>query len=355
MTRIAIKHIHRVKKTLRNGKIAEYHYIERGGPRFWACSDLVKKNGPAYFALYKEALGDLLPSKNLFREIIIAYLKSPEFKGLAERTRQDIDGSIKHIDGIDAKFGNAPLQAFNDYRIRKTSYAWRDELAKRSKRTADARLSHLAAIVTWALDRGYLVQHHLQKIKKLYKVDRSEIVWTQAEIDEFCAIAPQWVANILIVATETGLRPGDLAKLNKAHVKTTSTGKRIVLRTGKRGKVVSIPLTNRLHDLISSLPNDQIQILVGARGGSIKNSDILGQTVGKWKKKTSIRADLHLYDARGTAATRLFKANATLKEIALVMGWSVQHAAKMIEIYCSINPENNDDVLVKLQQPDLFN
>lgn len=355
MTRVQIKGIHRVKKTLTCGKIAEYHYIERGGPRFWASTDLVEKNGPAYFALYQEAIKETTPCKNLFREVIKGYLNSPEFNKLAKRTKKDIRTSIHHNEGIDSKFGDAPLKAFNDYRIRKAVYDWRDFLAQKSERTADARVNHLSAMVTWALDRGYLIQHHLQRIKNLYTVDRSEIIWTQAEIDEFCAIAPQWVSNILIVATETGLRPADLAKLNRGHIKNATTGPRIVLRTGKRNKVVSIPLTKKLSTLISTLPKNQFQILVGAKGGSIKNSDILGQTVGKWKKKTSIKEDLRLYDARGTAATRLFQANATLKEIALVMGWSVQHAAKMIEIYCSIHPENNDDVLVKLQQPDLFN
>ena len=350
MTLVKIKGIHRVKKRLSDGTKVEYHYIFRGGPRFWSSTDNVEKPGPAYFQLYQETIGTAPLAKGKFREILISYQKSPEYKKLADRSRKDINTSIFSVDGIDEVFGDAPLAAFNDHRIRKQAYEWRDRLAERSERTADARLAHLAAINTWALDRGYLVQHHLQKIKKLYRVDRSDIVWSQSEIDEFCAIAPQHVANILIAATETGLRPGDLIKLNRTHLKKTNYGTRIELITNKRGRVVSIPVTERLQELINNLPPTQLQFLVGSKGHPHGNANRLGQLITQWKKKTFVRQDLRLQDARGTAATRLFQAGLPLHNIALFMGWSPQHASKMIEVYCQMNPEDNADVLIRLKQ-----
>jgi integrase len=350
MTKIQIKGIHRVKKTLSNNKTVEYHYIYRGGQRFWSSTDKVLKHGPVYFQLYQEALGTAPLARGQFREILIAYQKSPEFTKLAPRTQNDINTSIFSNDGIDDVFGNAPIAAFNDHRIRKQAYNWRDRLATRSERTADARLAHLAAINTWALDRGYLVQHHLQKIKKLYRVDRSDMVWSQNEIDEFCSIAPQHVANILIVATETGLRSGDLIKLNRTHLKKTDYGTRIEMMTNKRGRVVSIPVTQTLQNLINEIPATQLQFLVGCKGLPHGNPNRLGQLITLWKKKTFVRQNLRLQDARGTAATRLFQAGLPLHNIALFMGWSPQHAAKMIEVYCQMNPADNADVLIKLQK-----
>ena len=44
-----------------------------------------------------------------------------------------------------------------------------------------------------------------------------------------------------------------------------------------------------------------------------------------------IRAEVHFHDCRGTAATRLFEADATVREIALHMGGSVETAARMIQ------------------------
>lgn len=348
MSRVQIKGIHRVKKTLASGKVVEYHYIARGGAKFWSSLDKVPKNGPAYFELYKEALEETPHAKGLFREIILAYLKSPEFKNLAERSQKDIKRSIQDID---AKFGDAPLKFFNNHKIRKIAYAWRDTF--NSPRVADMRLSHLAALNNWALDRGYLVQHHLQKIKKIYRVDRSQIIWSENEIEEFCSIAPQHVANILLVATETGLRPGDLIKLNRSHLKKTNYGLRIEMVTNKRGRTVSIPVTTKLKEVILSLPPSQFQFLVGKKGLPHSDPNRLGQLIRQWRAKTLVRQELRLQDARGTAATKLFQAGLPLHNIALFMGWSPQHAAKMIETYCQMNPDSNEDVILMLESSKL--
>lgn len=343
-----IKGIHRVRSKIADGTTVEYHYVFRGGPRFWTSLGKVPKNGPAYFQLYTEALGDRSPALGKFREIIIKYLKSPEFKKHSARHRKDVETSLRAPNGIDAKFGDAPIAVFNNYKIRNAVYDWRDEHAKNSDRVADMRVTHLCAIVAWAYDRGTLTHHHLTRMKKLYEVDRSEIIWTNAEIDEFVSIAPEWVSNILIVATETGLRPGDLKRLNKAHFKKAEIGSRIVMTTNKRGRVVSIPVTPRLQQLVDGLPKDQLQILVGAKGAQFSDENRLGKVVGNWKRKTTINRDIALRDARGTAATRLFKAGKALHEIALFMGWSPKHAANMIEIYCQNNPEDNSDILIEL-------
>ena len=65
---------------------------------------------------------------------------------------------------------------------------------------------------------------------------------------------------------------------------------------------------------------------------------------------TFIRQNLRLQEARGTAATKLFSAGLPLHYLDFFMGWSPQHAAKMIEVYCQMNPEDNEDVLIRLNQ-----
>ena len=56
--------------------------------------------------------------------------------------------------------------------------------------------------------------------------------------------------------------------------------------------------------------------------------------------------ELRLYDARGTAATRLLEAGADLKEIAVHMGWSIKHAADVIERYVALSPQMADGIAV---------
>lgn len=54
--------------------------------------------------------------------------------------------------------------------------------------------------------------------------------------------------------------------------------------------------------------------------------------------------------ARGTAATRLLNAGLGLSQIANHMGWSIRHAANVIEHYATVSPDETDAVLVKLAQ-----
>ncbi len=49
-----------------------------------------------------------------------------------------------------------------------------------------------------------------------------------------------------------------------------------------------------------------------------------------------------------TAATRLLNAGLSLSEIANHMGWSIRHAANVIEHYARVSPGETDAVLVKL-------
>lgn len=57
-----------------------------------------------------------------------------------------------------------------------------------------------------------------------------------------------------------------------------------------------------------------------------------------------------LYDARGTASTKLLNVGLSLAEIANHMGWSIRYAANVIEHYAQVSPDETDAVLVKLAQ-----
>jgi integrase len=346
MVRIDVKGIHRVRYTTTDGQIIHYHYAWRGGPRFWRSDTGPKLGGADYFAAYRDALEARSPAKGLFREVLMAYLASPEFNRLRPRSRADIERSIRHPLGIDAKFGPAPVGVFNRPEVRTIAYKWRDQFKPRQ---ADHMMAHLGAIISWALDRGHVKAHHLRHVTKLYSSDRSQIIWTDQEIATFAAGAPPYVARILIAATETGMRPGDLATLSRGHIQRSSAGRRILFKTGKKQRMASIPVTQAMGKLIDETPDHLNLILTGARGTPFKDPAKMGRYVSQWRDKLGLRPVIHLYDARGTAATRLLEANGSLQEIALAMGWSPQHTARMIEIYAKMNPDASDSLLAKLE------
>lgn len=356
MTRMRVKGINRTTKTLADGRKVRYHYAWRGGPRFWCSDDGPKEGSPDYWASYQKACRSRDRSAGTFRQVVRAFLDSREFARLAPRTKRDYQQSIYHERGIDAKFGTAPLGAFNTPAIRKIVYAWRDSFT--SDRVADARKTHLVSIVNWAVDKGYIKANHLAGMNNLYSSDRSDIIWMPDEIDLFLhgddetPPAPEWLARLFTTALETGLRPGDLRILSRSHIQTTREGRRIFIRTAKRSRIVSIPVTPGMAGVLDSTPTDRLRILLGGDGKPYKSVTSLGQAVSRRRDECGIRKELRLPDTRGTAATRLYQADASLREIAAHMGWSVAHTAKMIETYVMMSPEASDSLLVKLSRRD---
>ncbi|NPD16259.1 site-specific integrase [Xinfangfangia sp. D13-10-4-6] len=305
------------------------------------------EGSPEYLAALSAARPVAEKAKGLFREVLLDFLASQDFLRLSKRTQSDMRGSIFHPkSGIDQKFGSAPRTIFDDSRIRGAVLRWRDEIGGK---VGDDRMRHLQRIVGWAHDRTALRQNHLTKLKGMYRSNRSEILWTEAEIEAFLLGAPPHIARILIAATETGLRPGDLAQLGPAHIHPTSGGKRIVIWTTKRKRLASIPVTPRMDALIEDTPDGQAHFIVNKGGQPYQHENYLGDAISQWRDRLGIRAELRLYDARGTAATRLLWADASLKEIATCMGWSIKHAAEVIGRYAALSPEMSDGIAKKLE------
>lgn len=70
------------------------------------------------------------------------------------------------------------------------------------------------------------------------------------------------------------------------------------------------------------------------------------KSVKHWARKAKLAYELRLYDARATAATRLLRANLSLNQIAIHIGWSLRHAANVIERDAAVSGDDADDVLL---------
>ncbi|ARC90447.1 integrase [Rhodovulum sp. MB263] len=262
-----------------------------------------------------------------------------------ERSRADIR---KWALRFAEHFKDAPAVIFEERGARGEVNAWR-ALWKHSPKQHDMAGTHAVRILNWAVQEGKLTEHHCHKLHRLYDVDRSEIVWTQTDRAAFNAVAPEWVRRILCAACETGLRPADLIKLTPAHVEQTPLGRRLRVRTNKRKRLAHIPITPELAEIIDTTPAGRLLILTNARGHAL-TPHRASEGVRQWRDKAKLSDDLRLYDARGTAATRLLNAGLSLAEIANHMGWSVRYAANVIEHYARVSPDETDAVLIKLAQ-----
>lgn len=339
MVRVDLKGIHRMKKRLASGALVEYHYAYRGGPLIWKTGHPYAIGSRDYVAAFRDA-ANTSKAAGLFREVIREFQSSAEWKKLAPRTKTDYS---RWLNRIDEKFGEAPIGAFNLPGIKRVALKWRDQW---SGKQADYAWTVLVRLVSWAKKRTILSAHHLEGVERVYSVDRSDIIFTTSDIDAM-HIAPLAIRRAIGAATETGLRPGDLVELARSHVEPTPMGRRIRMRTKKRKRVVSIPVTPRMGEIIDQTPPGQMLILMSPRGKQW-GEEHLSKSVKEWVRKAGLDERLRFYDARGTACTRLLLAGASLSEIALVMGWSIETTAAMIQVYASLDPQATDSVLVKL-------
>ena len=160
-------------------------------------------------------------------------------------------------------------------------------------------------------------------------------------------MAAEPLRRFFVMSVETGLRPGDLRRLTRNHVEATEKGRRIFLRTSKRKRDVSIPVTARAAEIIDATPARQL-LICASPTGLVWDAGNFGADFRAARKEAKIRSELRLYDTRGTAATLLLHAGLGLDEIAVWMGWSLQYAVQMIATYARVDPDKTDATLVKL-------
>ena len=114
----------------------------------------------------------------------------------------------------ETEFGEMPIAALDDPRVRREFMDWREKVARSSgEREADNRLSAISAMLTWAVERGNITANHLRGFKRLYHADRSEIIWLPEHIAAFMTAAPIEMQRAMILALHTGQRQGDLLRL----------------------------------------------------------------------------------------------------------------------------------------------
>ena len=346
--RIDLKGIHRIRKRLANGALAEYHYAWRGGPRFWDSTKPFGKDSVEYVDAYQQIMRKRKPSEGTFQAVINAFLESQDFKDMAPRTQKDHRKNIVHANGIEKTFGTAPLSAFADPRIRGRAIDWRGTFAKG---TGDNMMRTLQRIVSFGYDRRMISAFHFAKIRKRSRSSRAEIIWLPEEVAAFEKVAPRYVSNILVATMETGLRPGDLRRLTREHIhKISKDHWMVMMPTNKSNhkQMASIPVTPRFRKLLDELPAGQDTIILSSDGEPYRNPDMLGRAVSVWRDRLGLRKQLHLYDARGAAANRLLAAGCSIAEIAAHMGWSIQTAHFTLQSYATANPTMAVGILDKL-------
>ena len=319
--RTRLSGINTVTKRLSSGATVRYYYHRATGRK------LSGEPGSASF-LQDYAAAEAATSKRLegtFSGLMHDYLHSPEFGKRAESTQKEYRRMLAKAE---EQFGRMPLAALEDKRVRQDFMSWRAKVAKSSgDREADNRLSVVSAMLSWANENGRIFSNHVLGFRRLYSVDRSELIWMPEHIQSFMDVAPVEMQRALILALHTGQRQGDLLRLTWGNY----DGRAISLRQGKTGRRVDIPCTRALRRMLDGMNRDAAVILTTKTGQPWKARYF--KTQWEAASKAAGISELHFHDLRGTAITMLAEAGCTTAQIASITGHSLKTVATILDRY----------------------
>jgi len=302
-----------------------YYYAWRGGPRLRG-----EPGTPEFVASYSDAHeARRTPNPDRFRALVVSYKASGDYQGLAAST---VRNWAPWLDRIAEYFGELRIAQFDrPEKIRPLIRRWRNQWADRP-RTADYGMQVLSRVLSHAVDPlGKIAANPCEGIKQLYRVNRSEVIWTDADIAQLKHTCSVEISFAVDLASHTGLRLGDLLRLCWSHV-----GKdRIEITTGKskHRRQAIIPLYHSLNAVLAAIPRRSTTILANSHHRPWTR-DGFGSSFNKAKIAAGLAdRDLHFHDLRGTAATRFYVSGIPERAIAEIMGWDEEHVARIIRRY----------------------
>jgi integrase len=317
--RVVLRGIHRVKRKLANGELKVHFYAWRGGPAIQA-----KPGTPEFVREYYDAHASLRqPRAGTFMTIIAQYKAAPEFTGLAASTRR---AYLSYIKLIEDEFGDLPVAALADRRVRGEFKTWRDSFAK-TPRKADYAWTTLAHIMSFAKDRGIIATNPCERGGRLYVADRRDKIWSEQDIAAVLSVASSEIQLALILALWSGQRQGDLLRLPWSAYETPY----IRLRQSKGGRRVAMPAGAPLRALLEVTERHGPLILTNTLGRPW-TSDGFRTSWAKACERAGI-SSLTFHDLRGTAVVRLAIAGASVPQIAAVTGHSLKDVEAILDAH----------------------
>jgi len=299
-----------------------YHYYRRGGRKYrvegMPGSVEFAANYQRIHGTFERAVGgDFAPGT--FAALFTEYRTSPEYLELAPRTR--IDYRL-YLDRMQENFGSQPVAGIQ----RQDILRYRDQLAGQP-RSANYTITVLARVLAFGVDRGYRDANPARKIDKL-KTGPGYRAWKPWELKRILEVAPQEIADMVMLALYTGQRQSDLVAMRWAQI----DGGMIDLTQQKTSQRILVPIHSALAarlEVIKARPvRSVVQICTTATGRPWTANHLRHRF-----KATLATAELegvHFHGFRKTAAKNLAEAGCTTKEIMAITG---HQTGQMIDHY----------------------
>lgn len=249
-------------------------------------------------------------------ELIAAYQRSPEWRGLAASTQTGYTIYLR------------PLSALGHLRAaqwtRREILTLRDAIAaSRGNGAATGFISAASALFTWAVDREWIEHTPVTRIKALPGGHLR--AWTRDEAETAEAQLPAHLARVVILARYTGQRRGDLCTMGWSAY----DGATIRVVQQKTGAPLVLPVHPLLKLHLDAWPRIAATILTDARGRPWRPGD-MSHAMPIALLRIGLSNDMNVHGLRKLAATELADAGCSVHEIAAITG---HQSLSMVQLY----------------------
>jgi len=304
----------------KDGHVRAYHRKTKtrltaaiGSPEFLAEVDALN-NGRAKKAPLRGTLAGLFD----------AYRESPEFRGLAPRTRADYEKVFLFLRP------GAEQKAILNFKV-KDALEIRNAAERKHKRHfANYTVTVLRLVLNWGALYGLIDVNPLAdkrlKIKRPHGMPKANRRWAPYECDAVLDAATGGVRVAIALGMFCGMREGDVLRASRLNY----DGAKVTWVQGKTGEPVRLPVARRLKaildEALAARPATGVEHLelVLNQSGEPYTPDgfrtMLWKLIHKLEVAGAVMPGLTFHGLRHTAATTLAELGASPHEIAAMLG-----------------------------------
>lgn len=275
--------------------------------------------------------------------LIRHYQTDPRYTELKPKTKRSYGQCLREIEAWSARADHPPISTIERRFVRAFYLSMSDTQAK-----ANAIMRVLRLLLAFAVDEGMIATNPATK-QRLKGTTPRQVVWKSGEIETFCETArargrPSMELAVRL-GSNLGQREGDILKLAWGQY---DSGK-ITLRQGKTDRLIAVPVLDELADVLEATPQRSPSIVVSETTGRPYREDNFRHVFAEVREAAGL-GRLRFMDLRRTAVVSLAEAGCEIYEIAAITGHSIDHTARILEVYLPRNDTMARNAIAKLSE-----
>jgi len=251
--------------------------------------------------------------------LIHAWRASPEFTGLAVRTRKDYNRIVDFLKPLTP----LPISQFDQAYILKI----RDKANAAHKwRFANYVVAVLSSAFSWGTLRNYAASNPALKVPKIKRpkdLAQQNRAWTDDELETALKTLPDHLKVAVALSAFTGIREGDMVNLPLS----ADRGDEIAWRQSKTGDLVTLPIHKKLRPFLNMakyLPKRKgTTMVIGLRGRPFTQDGfraVFFKAMKELESEKKVGIGLTYHGLRHTVGTKLAELGASDVEIQDTLG-----------------------------------